>query len=140
VSRRVVLDTNVVLSALLFSTGRLVWMRTAWQQGRLLPLASKATLDELIRVLSYPKFALSGDDVLAILKDYVPYVETVEVPAGPLDGVPCAPDPDDQKFLDLAVSGGASDLVTGDAGLLTVSPPPGLTIVTPEAFRGVMAV
>lgn len=137
-SRRVVLDTNVVLSALLFSTGRLVWIRTAWQQGRWVPLASRATLDELIRVLSYPKFGLSGDEVLAILKDYVPFVETVEVPAGPLDGVPAAPDPDDQKFLDLAVSGKASHLVTGDAGLLSVSPPPGLALVTPEGFRGVM--
>lgn len=138
-SRRVVLDTNVVLSALLFTTGRLVWIRTAWQMGRLVPLASKATLDELIRVLSYPKFRLSGDEVLAVLKDYVPFVETVDVPPGPLVGVPTAPDPDDQKFLELAVSGRASCLVTGDAGLLTVSPPPGLTILAPEDFRGVMA-
>jgi predicted nucleic acid-binding protein len=56
---RVVLDTNVVVSALVFGTGRLAEMRIAWQGERLLPLVSKATVEELLRVLAYPKFQLT---------------------------------------------------------------------------------
>lgn len=58
IAPRVVLDSNVVLSALLFSRGRLAWIRAAWQGGRFVPLASKPTVEELIRVLGYPKFRL----------------------------------------------------------------------------------
>jgi hypothetical protein len=60
---RVVLDTNTALSALLFPAGRLSWMAAAWMAGRIEPLVSAATADELIRVLAYPKFRLDDDDV-----------------------------------------------------------------------------
>lgn len=52
---RVVLDTNCVVSALLFSRGRLAWLRRAWQSGRVVPLVSRGTATKLIRVLAYPK-------------------------------------------------------------------------------------
>lgn len=55
-SWRVVLDTNVLLSALLFPAGSLSWLRQAWQSEALRPLASRDTTAELIRVLTYPKF------------------------------------------------------------------------------------
>src|SRR5262249_48764253 len=51
---RVVLDTNVVVSALLFTRGATVRLREAWQAGEVLPLASRATAAELVRVLAYP--------------------------------------------------------------------------------------
>ncbi|MBD2149182.1 PIN domain-containing protein [Pseudanabaena sp. FACHB-1277] len=55
---RVVIDTNLVLSALVFggSTARL---HLAWQSDRFVPLASKSTIMELIRGLAYPKFKLT---------------------------------------------------------------------------------
>ena len=53
---RVVLDTNIVLSALVFGGGAAGRLRVAWQQGAVLPLASTATVQELVRVLAYPKF------------------------------------------------------------------------------------
>ena len=131
---RVVLDSNVVLSALLFPRGTLSWMRGAWRQGRFTPLTSRSTLDELIRALGYPKFQLDEDEVMALLEDYVPFTETV--PEGPTAGaVPRAPDPDDQKFLDLALAGRASFLVTGHAALRTVASPAGLEIVSPQEFH-----
>ena len=52
---RVALDTHCVVSALLFSRGRLAWLRRAWQSGRVVPLVSRGTAAELIRVLVYPK-------------------------------------------------------------------------------------
>ena len=53
---RVVLDTNLVLSALVFSHGRLGPLRRAWQAGLCMPLVSAVTAAELLRVLQYPKF------------------------------------------------------------------------------------
>ncbi|MBK6557146.1 MAG: PIN domain-containing protein, partial [Comamonadaceae bacterium] len=53
---RVVLDTNVVLSALVFGGGAAGRVRLCWQQGTFVPLASTATVQELVRVLAYPKF------------------------------------------------------------------------------------
>ena len=57
---RVVLDTNVVLSALVFRKGTTARLRAAWQGGHCLPLVSAATAQELMRVLSYPKFRLDA--------------------------------------------------------------------------------
>ena len=136
---RVVLHSNVVLSALLFSGGRLSWLRTAWTQRRVVPLASRATLDELIRVLGYPKFRLGTDEITAILSDYVPFVETVTVPDQGA-GAPSAPDPDDQKFLDLALAGRASFVVTGDRALQGVALPEGTRVVTPVWLRETLGV
>ena len=131
---RVVLDSNVVLSALLFSSGSLSWLRIAWMQGRFVPLASKATIDELIRVLAYPKFGLGPEEISQILADYVPFVETVPVPARGV-GAPAAPDPDDQRFLDLSMAGSASVLVTGDRALLAMGIAGGVRVISPGAFR-----
>ena len=47
----VVLDTNTVLSSLLFSQNKLSQLRVLWQSEKIIPLASKATISELIRVL-----------------------------------------------------------------------------------------
>ncbi len=52
---QLVLDTNTVLSALLFNQCSLTWLRAQWQSGRLQPLASKATITELLIVLTYQK-------------------------------------------------------------------------------------
>ncbi|VTU25886.1 hypothetical protein E5CHR_02086 [Variovorax sp. PBL-E5] len=57
--RRVVFDTNVVLSALLFGGKATRALRDIWQQGGCAPLVSTATAAELVRVLAYRKFRLS---------------------------------------------------------------------------------
>jgi uncharacterized protein len=48
---RVVLDTNVLVSALLFENGRLAWIRHSWQNGRITPVMAEPTTAELLRVL-----------------------------------------------------------------------------------------
>jgi uncharacterized protein len=65
---RAVIDTNILLSALVFSSGTLSRFRQLWQDGEFKPLVSKPTVTELIRVLSYPKFKLTPlerEDLLA---------------------------------------------------------------------------
>lgn len=131
--KRVVLDTNVLLSALLFQSGTLTWLRRGWQSDAVRPLVSHDTASELIRVLSYPKFALSPDDRESLLADYLPWCETVVVPDRlPL---PDCRDPFDRPFLALALAGKADGLVTGDGDLLALAPTFPIPILTPAAFR-----
>ncbi|QTD45524.1 putative toxin-antitoxin system toxin component, PIN family [Ottowia testudinis] len=131
---RVVLDTNVLLSALVFARGPIAGLRSAWQAGAFVPLASTATTQELIRVLAYPKFRLGQAQRQELLADYLPWAEAVTVPQPP-PAVPNCRDPLDSPFLHLAVAGQAQWLVTGDADLLALAGAlPGLAIVTPAAF------
>ena len=116
---RVVIDTNVLLSALVFTHGRAPAMREAWQGRRCEPLVSKAAVDELLRVLGYPKFKLVADEQRDLLADYLPYCRTVAMPAKLPRTPPCR-DPFDVPFLQLAIAGKADFLVTGDRDLLDI--------------------
>jgi putative PIN family toxin of toxin-antitoxin system len=131
---RVVLDTNVAISALLFSGGRLGWLRLAWQSHRLRPLISRPAAAELIRVLEYPKFSLRPEERESLLGEYLPWCEVVHVRRAPAGLPPCR-DPGDQMFLELAAVGKADFLVTGDADLLALESDFRVPIVTPEQFR-----
>ncbi len=117
---RVVLDTNVVLSALVFRAGAAGQVRLAWQRGLVLPLASTATVQELVRVLAYPKFRLSKAEQDELLADYLPYVKTVRIPQPP-PTVPDCRDVLDLPFMYLAVAGKAQVLVSGDRDLLAIA-------------------
>ncbi len=117
---RVVLDTNVVLSALVFGGGNAGKMRHAWQTGLILPLASTASIQELVRVLACPKFRLSAHAQQELLGDYVPFVETVRIPTPP-PNVPACRDPMDTPFMHLALAGRADVLVSGDQDLLALA-------------------
>ena len=131
---RVVLDTNVVLSALLFGGGPTARVRAGWQSGRIVPLASTATAGELVRVLSYPKFKLSAAEQEDLLADYLPYVRIVAIPDLP-PGVPACRDPFDLPFLHLAVAGKAHVLVSGDKDLLALAGSRGLCpVLSVDAF------
>jgi putative PIN family toxin of toxin-antitoxin system len=136
-SRKVVLDTNVVLSALLFEEGHMAWLRHAWQEGRCLPLGSSATIRELARVLRYPKFELDENDRMELLGDYLPFVELLPEPPRAPAPLTCR-DPDDQKFLDLAAAASADFLVTGDGDLLALAPLAPFGILRPSEARGRM--
>jgi uncharacterized protein len=117
---RVVLDTNVVLSALVFGGGLPGQLRLGWQQGRFVPLASTATVQELVRVLAYPKFRLSRLEQEELLADYLPHTQTVRMPQPP-PKVPDCRDPLDAPFMHLAVAGRAKVLVSGDRDLLALA-------------------
>jgi putative PIN family toxin of toxin-antitoxin system len=130
---RIVLDTNVLLSAMLFHAGTLSWLRLAWQSEAIHPLASHDTTTELIRVLSYPKFKLTSDEREDLLGDYLPWCETVTVPNK--IKLPDCRDPFDRPFLALALTAKADALITGDKDLLVLSHLFAVPILTPAVFR-----
>ncbi|WP_069790586.1 putative toxin-antitoxin system toxin component, PIN family [Cyanobacterium sp. IPPAS B-1200] len=115
---RVVIDTNFVLSALVFG-GKVASLRYAWQTGALIPLISKVTATELIRVLAYPKFNLTAVEQEDLLRDYLPYSQTVTMPYQ-LPTIPNCRDTFDEPFLLLAKVSKADYLVTGDKDLLSL--------------------
>lgn len=130
---RVVIDTNLILSALVFAQGRLTALRLAWQDNRIQPLLSKDTAAELLRVLAYPKFKLSADDQQELLADYLPYCLSVVIP-NPPPATPDCRDVFDLPFLQLAIVGQADFLVTGDQDLLSITDDFICPILTAEQF------
>jgi putative PIN family toxin of toxin-antitoxin system len=129
---RVVFDTATVVSALLFEKGHLSWLRRHWAEGGCLPLVSRATAEELTRMLAYSKFQLSAREREEILSEYLLYCETVRRVSGcPIVGR----DPADQPFLDLAHSARVEVLVTGDKDLLVLAGRTRFTIETPAVYR-----
>ena len=130
---RAVLDTNVVLSALLFSGGSSAELRRAWQRASLRPLVSTVTAQELIRVLAYPKFRLTANAIEDLLADYLPYASTVRIPAK-LPTVPVCRDPFDLPFLHLALAGNADVLISGDKDLLSLAAAFAVPILTPADY------
>ena len=95
------------------------WLRHNWQSGAIIPLVSKETASELLRVLAYPKFKLTKTEQLVLLADFLPYAETVTSLEVPIN-LPVIRDTADQKFITLAVVGKADALVTGDNDLLAI--------------------
>ena len=113
----VVLDTNTVVSALLFNgtASRLVEL---WQTEKVQVLVSTAIVKEYLRVLAYPKFALTEDEISGLLhEELLPFVEVVEVKRRVKV---VRRDPDDVKFIACALAGSAEFVVTGDRDLLAV--------------------
>jgi putative PIN family toxin of toxin-antitoxin system len=134
-SHRVVVDTNCIVSALLFSKQKMAWMRHSWQSGQIIPLVNKDTVNELLRVLTYPKFKLGKAEQALLLADFLPYAETISQQDAPLN-LPVVRDPADQMFLTLAVVGKADVLVSGDNDLLEIqSSFKTLPIMTPSEFE-----
>ncbi len=114
---RAVIDTNVFISAALFkgNTSRLV---DAWKNRKFVYLISAEILKEYARVLSYPKFNLTENEIRHILEEQLlPFVETVKVKEKILN---ILKDKDDEKFLNCAAQGKADFIVSGDGELLAL--------------------
>lgn len=114
---RVVLDTNVLVSALLF-TGITSQMVPLWQKGSITVLLSREILDEYLRVLAYPKFQLSEEEIKGLIEEeLLPFVQVIK-PGTRIHVV--KRDPSDNKFLECAVAGKADALISGDKDLLVI--------------------
>jgi putative PIN family toxin of toxin-antitoxin system len=128
---RSVFDTNVTVSAVLRprSVPRQAF-DLALQSGKL--LASQATIEELEQVLRRRKFDkyVSQRARLEFLMALVNQAEIVPV----VHRVAACRDPDDNKFLELAVSGHATHIVSGDDDLLALHPFQAIAVVSATNF------
>lgn len=131
---RVVLDSNILLSALISSKGSPDVIYRAWRASRFEVVTSRMQLDEIRRASRYPKFqaALQPAQVGAMI-NYLSRAVVLER----LKILAEADDPDDAFLLAMAVEGDADYLVTGDhrAGILQLGNIGRARIVTPTQFR-----
>jgi putative PIN family toxin of toxin-antitoxin system len=127
---RVVLDTNVVLSGLLFP-GSVPSLALLNAQAATV-LASDATLLELLEVMSRDRFDRYVDRDLRqhLVAEFANACETVQI----VSPIHVCRDSKDDKFLEVAVDGRADLIVTGDRDLLDLHPFQGIAILTPAEY------
>lgn len=125
---RVLIDTNVLVSAVLFG-GLPRELLTRALRGEIELVTSVVLMDELEGVLA-DSFSLDRSFVRTVRAELELLAEVVGVPDVPR----VARDPDDDAVLAAAVAGGASTIVTGDRDLLILGTHHGIRIVTPRDF------
>jgi len=131
---KVVLDTNVLVSTLLFK-GEL--SKLLFPLKKFILLFSEETLNEFIKVLHYPKFSLTEEEIEYLLQfEILPYSKIVKI-TFKFDKEIC-PDKDDQKFLELAVSAKANYIITGDKDLLNLKEINKIKILSPKEFLSLL--
>jgi putative PIN family toxin of toxin-antitoxin system len=91
-----------------------------------------------MRVLAYPKFRLSRDEINELLAEILPYAETVTLPASPPPAPQCR-DPNDQLFVDLAIAADADGIVTGDQDLLALADEVRVPVCAPAQWQEALA-
>jgi putative PIN family toxin of toxin-antitoxin system len=111
---RLVIDTNVFVSGLISGTGPSARILRAIQNKQAIHLVSDPIVEEYLRVLDYPRirrFKRVTDAFIADMSAYLVYqTERVDL----VSRIKMSPDPDDDIFLETAVDGRATLLVTGD--------------------------
>ena len=130
---RVVLDTNILLSALLRKDSPPDLIRRAWEAKRFTVVTSRWQLAELRRVSRYPRLRslLRGHEVGRLMLRLERHAEVLDE----LPKVDLASDPDDNPLLATAITGEADYLVTGDrADVLVLGRVEGVPIVSARAF------
>lgn len=131
---RVVIDTNVLVSAVIRPQGIPGEVLHQLRERRFELLMSRATLDELVNVLFRPrlrtKYRLTDNTLRPILK--LLFLRSVMLQ--PQEKVTVCRDPKDDVYLELAIAGKADYIVTGDTDLLVLHPFRNIPIVTPAAF------
>jgi len=132
---RIVLDTNVLVSALISIGTPPSLLYEAWAQGEFQLITSRAQIKELTRVLAYERLRPYIDPA-----DAETLAETIDAAAVVVESLPetkVAADPDDNVILATAITGHAELIVTGDKShLLSLGSVEGIPVITPrEAIR-----
>ncbi len=131
--KKVVLDTNILLSALLF-TGRASKITSLLENKTIVMVISKEILEEYIRALAYPKFSLTEEEIKSLVGEVIlPLAKTVR-PSELLEEV-CR-DKEDDKFLACAKAAKADVIVSGDKDLLVLKEFEDIPIKSLNAFLG----
>ena len=132
---RVVLDTNALISALLFR-GHSSFLTQLWQEQKITPLVCKETVNEFLRVLDYPKFKLSTLQIETVAEMYLCFVQQIILDREKLPTkLPQCRDVKDQIFIELAYQGKADVLISGDTDLLILEKRLPFVIETPANFK-----
>jgi len=121
---RLVLDTNVALDLFVFRDPACERLMEALRQGAAVAVVDEPCRAEWLTVLTYPAFALTAvaqAEASAAFDRWVMLLPAPALPPRPEVKLPRCADPDDQKFLELALAAGAQDLLSKDKALLELA-------------------
>ena len=119
---RLVLDTNVALDLFVFRDAACNTLMAALREGTVVAVVDEPCRDEWLAVLDYPAFALTPEQRQVAREDFDRWVLLLPGTAPRTDiKLPRCADPDDQKFLELALAAGAECLLSKDKALLQLA-------------------
>ncbi len=131
---RVVLDTNILVRALIMPHGSVGPVILHFRQGQYTLLYAWPLLEELMDVLNRPrirvKYNLSEQDIHTVVSLILLRGVAVTI----IEPIRACRDPKDDKFLEVAVAGEADVIVSGDEDLLVLNPFRGIPILPPAEF------
>jgi uncharacterized protein len=136
---RVVLDANVIVSAVINPQGAPAQVFDAWRAERFQLLLSQAILEEVGRALRYPKVAVYHGWTEERLRTWLEDLAHLALMTpGTLSIAVIQDDPSDNRYLECAVEGEAEYLVSGDRVLIAMGTFQGIQILSPHAFLEIL--
>lgn len=132
---RVVLDANIYISSLISSQGNPASIVNRWLAGEFDVLLSQPIVDEILRVTGYRRLQSKYREIREYRLEFVDLISEQGIWTKPtkLLNVVVA-DESDNRYLECAIAGGATYVVTGDEHLLDIGNYQGISIITPAAF------
>ncbi len=130
-SERVVLDTNVLVSAFIHHRGNEWKILDLVRAGVIQLVMSKEILDEFQKVIARGKFGFGSALIIEITALVIEIAEII-VPQSRLDIVP--DDPSDNKFIECAIDGNVGYVISGDRHLLNIGTYRGVKILKAKDF------
>jgi uncharacterized protein len=127
--KKVVIDTNVFISAFGWG-GKPLRVIELLEKGEIRNCISEEILNEFCSAFSYPKLNFPRklqSDILEFVLAHSDIYESKE-------HLNITPDPNDNKFIECALSANAKFIITGDKGLLSIKQSRGIKTITPEEF------
>lgn len=126
---KVVIDVNVFISAFGWN-GKPLQIMELLEKGKLRNCISEEILRELSIAISYPELSLTKEIQAKILEFALIHSDFYE----PTESAGIARDPDDNKFIDCALSAKAKFIITGDEDLLSIKQYKHIKFVSPAEF------
>jgi len=132
---RIVLDANVLVSALISAKGSPARLLVYWQEGKFDIVVSPAMLQELERVLHYPRLQQQYHLPEEAIRQFLRLLMTHAIEVNPPEEIAVIDrDPSDNRYLECALAGEAQYIVSGDGHLLDLKEYRGIRILAPAEF------
>jgi putative PIN family toxin of toxin-antitoxin system len=136
---RVVLDVNVLVSAIISAKGSPARIMELWEEERFEVVISPEIIGELGKVIRYPKIQEKYHLPEQYVEQFLELIGNQAIVIKPVREITqIKSDPEDDKYLECAVAGGAAYIISGDQHLLRLVEYQGLPILSPAEFLVVL--
>ena len=136
---RIGLDANVIISGIISPKGNAAKILDLWEQGEFDLVLSQPILDEIRRVLAYPRIKEKYNLPEQHISKFLELISNaiIELPLDELNVI--EDDPSDNRYLECALASSASYIISGDAHLLQVGEYEGILIIPPTTYLTLLA-